>query len=330
MSALVVIPALDEAPHIAAVIEGLLPFARRTGARIVVADGGSTDGTRDIVAAIARREPTVVLLDNPGRQQAAGINLAVARFGAGAEWLIRVDAHAAYPPDYCERLIDEARRTGADSVVVAMRAVGAGRLQRVIALAQNSRLGNGGAAHRNRAEGRWVDHGHHALMRLAAFRAVGGYDEAFSHNEDAELDLRLRAAGLRIWLTAATAVDYFPRRTLGALVRQYFAFGRGRARNLIKHRAGLGARQAAVAALVPGLALAPLAVAHPVFALPPAAWGLACLAGGLALALRRREPAAAAAGLVAGAMHAAWSAGFWAEALAAAARRARPAGGLPA
>jgi len=330
MSALVVIPALDEAAHIAAVIEALLPFARRTGARIVVADGGSADGTRAIVAALARREPAVVLLDNPLRRQAAGVNLAVERFAGDAEWLIRIDAHSAYPPDYCERLVAEARRTGADSVVVAMRAVGASPLQRVIALAQNSRLGNGGAAHRNRAEGRWVDHGHHALMRLAAFRAVGGYDEAFSHNEDAELDLRLRRAGFRIWLTGATAVDYFPRRTLGALMRQYFAFGRGRARNLIKHRTGFGGRQAAVAALAPGLALAPLAAAHPAFALPVAAWSLGCLAGGLGLAARHREPAAAAAGLVAGAMHAAWSAGFWAEALGAAARRALPSGGEPA
>ena len=41
------------------------------------------------------------------------------------------------------------------------------------------------------AEGHWADHGHHALMRISAFRAVGGYDESFSHNEDAELDYRL-------------------------------------------------------------------------------------------------------------------------------------------
>jgi succinoglycan biosynthesis protein ExoA len=322
MSVLVVIPTLNEAAHVAGVIAGLLPFARRAGARIVVADGGSTDGTPEIVLRIAATSPEVVLMHNPGRRQAAGVNLAVARHGAEAEWLIRVDAHSAYPADYCDVLLAEAARTGADSVVVAMRAVGEGRLHRIIATAQNSRLGNGGAAHRTAPEGRFVDHGHHALMRLSAFRAVGGYDEAFSHNEDAELDHRLRAAGCRIWLTAATAVDYVPRRTLGALVGQYFAFGRGRARNVLKHRAGLGLRQGAVAGLAPGLALAALAPLHPAFALPMAGWAAACLAGGTALALARREPQALLAGPVAGAMHAAWSAGFWAEALTAAGRRA--------
>jgi hypothetical protein len=76
-------------------------------------------------------------------------------------------------------------------------------------------------------QGAFVDHGHHALMEIAAFRAVGGYDPDFAHNEDAELDHRLRAAGYDIWLTGRTAITYFPRRALPALARQYFNFGRG-------------------------------------------------------------------------------------------------------
>ena len=34
----------------------------------------------------------------------------------------------------------------------------------------------------------YVDHGHHAAFRAASFKAIGGYDETFSHNEDAEFD----------------------------------------------------------------------------------------------------------------------------------------------
>ena len=77
-----------------------------------------------------------------------------------------------------------------------MRTKGTGLFQKATALAQNSRLGNGGSQHREGGAGRWTDHGHHALMRLDAFRAVGGYDETFSHNEDAELDYRLAAGGV--------------------------------------------------------------------------------------------------------------------------------------
>jgi succinoglycan biosynthesis protein ExoA len=185
----------------------------------------------------------------------------------------------------------------------------------LIAVAQNSRLGNGGSAHRNRSEGRWVDHGHHALIRIAAFRAVGGYDESFSHNEDAELDHRLRAAGFRIWLTAETGLRYFPRRTLSALLWQYFRFGKGRARNLLKHRTGPAPRQLVVAALAPAMLLTLAVPLHPVFALPAVLWLVTCLSGGLALAVAERDPSAVVAGFLAGAMHLAWSAGFWMQAL---------------
>lgn len=90
----------------------------------------------------------VVLLDNPRRVQSASINLAVARFGTGREWLVRIEAHALYPEDYCEVLIDEAKTTGAAAAAVAMHAVGDGPAQAAIAQAQNSQFGNGGAAHR--------------------------------------------------------------------------------------------------------------------------------------------------------------------------------------
>lgn len=320
-SVLIVVPVLNEAAHVGAVLADLAPFARRSGAVIVVADGGSTDGTQEIVRQLAAANPEIQLIDNTKRLQSAAVNFAVEALGNSAEWLLRIDAHSAYPHDYGDRLLEEARLTGADSVVVGMTAVGEGALQRLIAVAQNSRLGNGGSAHRNRTDGRWVDHGHHALMRIAAFRAVGGYDERFSHNEDAELDHRLSVAGFRIWLTAATGLYYFPRHTLPGLLVQYFRFGRGRARNLMKHRTGPAPRQMAVAALAPAMLLALAAPLHPVFALPAMVWFLACLGSGLVLALSRRNPMVVAAGFLAGAMHLAWSAGFWTEAVPLARRR---------
>jgi hypothetical protein len=78
--------------------------------------------------------------------------------------------------------------------------------ERAAAAEQNSILGNGSAAHRNETGGRWVEHGHHALMTINAFRAVGGYDETFTHNEDAKLDARLKVEGFHIYLSAETPV----------------------------------------------------------------------------------------------------------------------------
>ena len=153
-------------------------------------------------------------------------------------------------------------------------------------------------------------------MRIAAFRGVGGYDEGFSHNEDAELDRRLTGAGHRIWLTGRTRLTYFPRASFGPLVRQYYNFGRGRAKNLVKHHARPAARQAVVAMLAPAAALVLLAPFSAWFALPLVLWLLACLGGGLAIALQTKRPEGLLAGLAAGVMHMAWSAGFWRQWLA--------------
>ena len=130
----------------------------------------------------------------PRKIQSVAVNEVVRRHGEDARFLIRVDAHAEYPQRYCEHLLAVRAATDADSVVVSMRTRGQSCFQRAAAAAQNSILGNGGSSHRNTTRDRWVDHGHHALMTLEAFKAVGGYDETFSHNEDAELDARLTQA----------------------------------------------------------------------------------------------------------------------------------------
>ena len=190
------------------------------------------------------------------------------QFGNTAEYLIRIDAHGGYPPDYCDRLVEEALATGADSVVVSMLTSGNGALQKAVAAAQNSKLGTGGSKHRHHSAGEWVDHGHHALMRISAFKAVGGYDETFSHNEDAELDYRLRQAGYRIWMSGRTQMVYYPRSSLKGLYSQYLGYGRGRAKNVLKHRMMPKVRQMMPLLVFPVVLLAAFSFVHWVAAMP--------------------------------------------------------------
>lgn len=313
---LIVIPCLNEAEHIEGVIENLGDALDDLDARIVVADGGSTDGTRAIVVRIATANPKVSLLDNPKRIQSAAVNGAVAAYGKDFDYLIRIDAHGDYPRDYCRTLVEEARATDADSVVVGMQTVGFGRFQKATALAQNSKLGNGGSRHRAGAASHWTDHGHHALMRISAFRQIGGYDETFQHNEDAELDFRLNKAGYRIWMTDKTSMVYYPRTRVIPLFRQYFGYGRGRARNILKHRAWPSLRQMIPLAVAPVTAGALLAVMNWAAVIPFFAWAGACIAYGAWLAVGQRNPYGPLAAFSAMVMHLAWSAGFWRELLA--------------
>src|ERR1700755_1974986 len=93
---LIVIPCLNERAHIEQLIADTLANTASLDRLIVVADGGSTDGTMPLGAGIAAREPHVALLYNPKKIQSAGVNLAVRAFGAGRHWLVRLDAHADY------------------------------------------------------------------------------------------------------------------------------------------------------------------------------------------------------------------------------------------
>jgi len=310
---LVVIPTLNEARTIDGVLDALstdLPVG--WDVTLVVADGGSTDGTVDRVQRLMATRPHLKLLRNPKRIQSAAVNLAASTLGRHAQVLVRCDAHAVYPAGYVKNLLATLERTGADAVVVPMDSVGDHCLQRAVAWVSDSKIGSGGSAHRGGGASGYVDHGHHAAFRMASFQRAGGYDESFSHNEDAELDCRQRALGSRIYLDADIRLAYHPRGTLSGLARQYFAYGRGRARTVRRHRGSMRLRQFAVPAhwalCMAALLLAPW---WPLLLLWPALYLAALAAVSVQMALKHRSPCGLYAGPAALVMHGAWAAGFF-------------------
>jgi succinoglycan biosynthesis protein ExoA len=306
----VVVPTLNEEKCIRLCIESLLGQTTSEFA-IVVADGGSTDRTCAIVSDMAKREPRIQLVRNPGRLQSCAVNMVARQIGNGMQWLVRADAHTTYPRAFVETLIATTRRTRASAVAVPMRAAGHGCFQRAAAAAQNSRLGNGGSPHRLGQSSKFVDHGHHALFELEHFLCVGGYDEEFSHNEDFELDHRIHKAGGSVWLTCDIRVDYMPRETPWALARQYFMHGQGRARTITKHALIPKFRQvlpvAVLGGYVLGIGFSPWIPAMLLF---PAAHLATCLVWGARLGWRERDLCVAASGICAAIMHVSWAIGL--------------------
>ena len=325
-AAIVVIPCLNEERYIENTLSRFMAEPPETVRKIVVADGGSTDRTLAIVAACAKHDDRIAILHNERRIQSSGVNRAVERYGDLAPFLIRADAHADYPARYCATLLQAQAQTGAQSVVVSMIAKGTTCFQTAAAAAQNSRLGNGGSAHRMAAEGRFVDHGHHALMEVKAFRAVGGYDEGFSHNEDAELDARLGLTGARIYLCAGADITYYPRKGPLSLFNQYRNFGRGRAMNIVKHRSRPKLRQLIPVMVGPAVCLSALSPVSPIFAVPALCWAAASLVLGLIEGVRQRNFCVGAAGCTAMLMHLGFSTGFVVEVLRQAVRASPQAG----
>jgi succinoglycan biosynthesis protein ExoA len=309
-SAIVVIPCLNEEEHIEKTLAHFMAAPPNTVCKIVISDGGSTDKTVKIIEQCALRDGRVVLLRNTRRIQSSALNMAVAQYGDLARFVIRADAHADYPPGFCTTLLAVQRKTGADSIVVSMVAKGVTCFQTAAAAAQNSRLGNGGSAHRRLAQGGFVDHGHHALMDMKAFRFVGGYDESFSHNEDAELDRRLIVAGYRIYLCADADITYYPRKSLLSLFNQYKNFGKGRARTMLKHRVRPKLRQLIPVMVGPAVVMSLLWPLSPFFAIPAVLWATISLAFGVILGVRSKNICACGAGIAAMLMHLGFSFGL--------------------
>lgn len=285
---IVVIPTLNEANHIDACLGSLLGGTTDAaegptlaGAfRVVVADGGSTDATRQRVAIWQHRIPDLHLIDNPERLQSAGINRTVADLATPNHTiLVRCDAHSVYPQGFVGAVAHSLAASGAASVVVPMDAMGMTPFSRAAAWVVDTPLGSGGAAHRGGRRSRHVDHGHHAGMDIGWFRRIGGYDATFSHNEDAEYDHRLGLAGGKVWLDAGIRLGYVMRPTPGALARQYWNYGRGRARTILKHALRPRLRQMIPVANLLGIIVSLLvAPALPVLLLWPLAY-VAALAG---------------------------------------------------
>lgn len=229
-------------------------------ARFVVADGGSTDATTEIVKRLCAAFSNLKLIDNPKRSQAHAMNLIASMpETAGAEILIRCDAHAVYPEGFLSDLCRALRRTGADSVVVPMDSYGESAFGRGAAWLIDTPFGSGGAAHRGGQHSGFVDHGHHAAFRMARFQELGGYDTGFATNEDAEFDWRLAQAGGRLWLDADIRIRYRMRANIKAFARQYYRYGKGRAQTILKHGMRPKVRQFAPVAMFLCLALAAFA-----------------------------------------------------------------------
>ena len=199
---------------------------------ILVADGRSTDKTRDILATLSAADPRIKMIDNPARLQAAGLGQIVKE--AQGDVIVRMDVHAEYAPDYVRKCIETLERTGADNVGGAQRAKAKSAFQRALCAALGSPVGVGGAKYRSPDAEGFVDTVFLGAFRRKVFEAVGLWDPNAITNEDAELNQRILENGGQIYLSRDIVVHYFPRDNFKALAKQYYKYGRGRARTLLK------------------------------------------------------------------------------------------------
>ena len=258
----IISPCRNERDYIAGFVASLLAQERPESCQleVLIADGISDDGTREILDALAARHPTLTVVSNPGRIVSKALNAAI-RAAAG-DVIVRMDAHTTYARDYVRACVETLERTGADNVGGPWRAAGEGYLQQAIALVSHSPFASGGGrSHALDYEGE-VDTVYLGCWRKEVFERVGLFDEELVRNQDDELNLRIVRSGGRVWQSPAIRSSYAPRSSLANLFSQYKQYGYWKVRVIQKHTLPASLRHVVPGAFVFGLlALAALSLA---------------------------------------------------------------------
>jgi succinoglycan biosynthesis protein ExoA len=293
----VIVPCYNEQSTIPLLLEALYgqTYPRET-MEVILADGGSTDGTRLRVAEFGAAHPdlAVRIVENPNRTIPSGLNRALQ--AARGELIVRLDAHSVPERDYVRRCVDDLRQGLGDSVggVWQIRARGSSWQARSIAQAASLPLGVGDAHYRFTSTAQLVDTVPFGAFQRSLVDRIGFFDENLLTNEDYEFNVRLRKAGGRIWLDPLIRSVYFARPSFAELGRQYWRYGFWKARMLRLHPETLRWRQALPPLFV--LSLLVLLLAAPwwslaawLFVLESSVYVVILLAAGIVVSLKHRD-----------------------------------------
>lgn len=307
----VLVPTLNEEAYVVSAAERMFAQTFDGEIEFIFIDGDSDDGTPQLLEELAAKDPRVRVLRNPQRQTAIALNIGLRE--ARGEFVVRMDAHTHYPPEYIAAGVARLRQGGVAWVSGPQIAVGVDKWSRRVALALSTRLGTGGARFRRMMEDEVdVDSGFTGIWRRSELESFGGWDERWPVDQDYELAARMLKAGRRVICIPEMAAEYVPRNSLRRLGRQYWRYGLYRAKTSGVHPESM--RRSHV--LPPGLALTLVAsVAGPGRLRPLARAGLGLYAGVLAMvtggvARRASVPDVASLPLVLPTMHLTTGFGF--------------------
>jgi len=316
----VIIPVRNERAALGPCLDAVLRQTYPPDAiEIIVVDGHSGDGSREVAEAYARRDPRVRLLASPLGTIPAGLNVGIR--ACRGDVVARVDARVRLEPDYLETAVTLLRTTGADNVGGPVRSVTRTVTGQALAAAWSSRLGLGEASARyGDAAEHWTDTVYLGVVPRRVFDSIGLYDEEIVQDEDTEFNYRLRARGGRILMSPRLRSHYLNDPSLSRIARKNFAFGVCKVAVWRKHPAMLKGRHFVPPLFVAALVLGPaLAWFHRflggLWLLLVASYAVACLSVALSSYLRRRERGALLLPVVLPLIHLSWGAGFLAGTL---------------
>lgn len=210
---------------------------------IIIADGMSSDDTREKISAIAdRTDVAITLIDNPAGTAPVALNRAIAK--AKGDIVVRVDGHCEIDPEYVANCVELLMRGVADGVGGPIETIAESPQAEAIAIAMSSKFGVGGSAFRTvRDQELEVDTVAFPGYKRDLFDRLGGFDEELVRNQDDEFNYRLRKNGGKLLLSPSLKSRYYSRSSFRSLWRQYFQYGYWKVRVMQLHPAQMSIRQ---------------------------------------------------------------------------------------
>ncbi len=268
-SVTVVVPVRNEAKHIEACVRALL--AQRdlpAQYEVLVVDGDSDDGTRDILDRIAFEDRRLRVLSNPKRIVPTALNVGIR--SSTADIIIRVDGHTVVADDFVRQnlqLLEEHPEAWSVGGPIAHR--GSSDRARGIAAAMSSPIGVGGARHRFENYEGYAEGTAFPAFRRWVFDKIGLFDEDLVRNQDDELNFRITRGGGLVFISPRVKHTYYVRDSFKALFQQYLQYAYWKVVVMRKHGRVISPRH-----LVPGafIVVMPVAIGAAVVLPPPLSW----------------------------------------------------------
>lgn len=230
----VVVPIRNEADYIASCLRSILVSNYpRYQLEVIIVDGFSDDGTRQIIQQLMVEDTRLRMLNNPERIVPHAMNLAID--AARGDVIIRVDGHADVAEDFVSNSV-KVLQTVPDCWCAggSIETVSHTRTGQIIAACMSTRAGVGNAHFRLRDYEGYVDTIAFGAYWRWVFDRIGKFDEELVRNQDDELNARLIMHGGRIFMSRSIRCRYYPRTNLRKLWRQYFQYGFWRIRTIQK------------------------------------------------------------------------------------------------
>lgn len=261
----VICPTYNEKEHLEKVLE-FFTTAMPAEKELLIIDGGSTDGTVDIVKRWMQKHSNIKLLHNSNKYVPFALNIGIK--ASTGDPVIRLDAHTEYSKDYFEKILETFNKTGADIVGGPMRATGKTAFQKAVAYCTSTAFGIGGSKIHNKDYEGETDHVYLGAWKRNLFEDIGFFDERLKRNQDDEFSYRAGSYGKKIYLNPAIKSFYYPRSNISGLIKQYFQYGLFKPLVLKKVKSGISLRHLIPALFVLYLLTLPLVVISLVYLLP--------------------------------------------------------------